>query len=252
MSKSKPTATYKLIRWLIKTVYPKIEVVGAENLPDEGAIIIGNHTQMNGPIAGEIYFPGAHYIWCAKEMMHREDVPAYTFEDFWSQKPKWTRPFYKLLSHLITPLSVCIFNNAHTIEVYRDAHIMSTFKETLAVLKEDANVIIFPEHDVPHNNIVYDFQKNFVDVAKLCHKRLGRELAFVPMYLAPKLRKLYLGKPIRFCPDNPIEEERTRICTYCMEEITAIARALPEHTVVPYRNIGKKNYPKNTDTNWMP
>ena len=60
MSKSKPTATYKLIRWLIKTVYPKIEVVGAENLPDEGAIIIGNHTQMNGPIAGEIYFPGAH------------------------------------------------------------------------------------------------------------------------------------------------------------------------------------------------
>ena len=30
-----------------------------------------------------------------------------------------------------------------------------------------------------------------------------------------------------------------------MEEITAIALSLPEHTVVPYANIPKKQYPKN-------
>ena len=28
---------------------------------------------------------------------------------------------------------------------------------------------------------------------------------------------------------------------------TGLARALPPHTVVPYRNIPKKDYPKNTD-----
>ena len=31
-----------------------------------------------------------------------------------------------------------------------------------------------------------------------------------------------------------------------MDSITDIACHLPEHTVVPYRNIPKKFYPKNT------
>ena len=65
------------------------------------------------------------------------------------------------------------------------------------------------------------------------------------MYIAPKLKKMYLGKPIRFRADEPIGEERKRICAYLMKEITEIACALPEHKVVPYRNIPKKEYPSN-------
>ena len=57
---------------------------------------------------------------------------------------------------------------------------------------------------------------------------------------------MHLGKPIKFSADKPIEEERRRICDYLMSEITDIARSLPEHTVIPYRNIPKKQYPKNT------
>ncbi len=241
----KMTRTYKMIHWLVKAVYPKFEVIGEENLPSVASIIVGNHSQMNGPLAGEFYFPGEHYIWCAGEMMDRKAVAAYAFQDFWSQKPKWTRPFYKLLSHMIVPLSVCIFNNAHTIAVYRDIRIMSTFKETINQLKEGANVIIFPEHDVKHNHIVYDFQENFVDVAKLYWRKTGIRLAFVPMYLAPKLRKMYLGEPTYFDPEAPIEDERKRICAYSMAAITKIAEQLPLHTVIPYRNIPKKLYPKN-------
>ena len=67
----------------------------------------------------------------------------------------------------------------------------------------------------------------------------------MPLYIAPTLKKMYLGKPIRFCADNPMEEERKRICDYLMKEITEIACSLPEHTVVPYNNIPKKDYPSN-------
>ena len=241
----KTSVPYKVIRWVIKTVYPKIEVVGQENLPEGACIIVGNHTQMNGPIACELYMPGNHHIWCAGEMMHRKEVQAYAFRDFWSQKPKWTHPFYKLLSYIITPISVCVFNNAHTIGVYRDARIINTFKKTVIRLQEGARVVIFPEHDVKYNHIIYDFQDKFIDVAKLYHKKTGREISFVPLYIAPKLKKMYLGKPIRFCAANPMEGERCRIREYLMREITDIACALPEHTVVPYRNIPKKYYPSN-------
>ena len=236
---------YRGIKYLVKIVYPRIEVIGTENLPHEAAVIVANHAQMNGPIACELYFPGKRYAWCAGQMMHLKDVPSYAYEDFWSRKPRFSRWFYKILSYIIAPLSVCVFNNANTIGVYRDSRIISTFKNTVNKLQEDANIIIFPEHDIDCNHIIYEFQDRFIDVARLYYKRTGKELNFVPMYIAPKLRKMYLGKPIRFCASNSMESERRRICDYLMTEITEIACSLPEHTVVPYRNIPKKNYPSN-------
>lgn len=245
MDQNRISPIYTAIKWVVKLFYPKIDVIGAENLPDEPVMVVGNHTQMNGPIACELYFPGNRYTWCAGEMMHMKEVPAYAYQDFWSEKPKLVRPFYKLLSYLIAPLSACIFNNAQTIGVYHDTRIISTFKETVKKLQEGASVVIFPEHDVPHNHIICQFQDKFIDIAKLYYKRTKKEIAFVPLYIAPALKKMYLGKPIRYCADNSIEEERKRICEYLMDEITQIACSLPEHTVVPYKNIPKKDYPSN-------
>ena len=56
---------------------------------------------------------------------------------------------------------------------------------------------------------------------------------------------MYIGKPIRFNSAAAIEDERERIKKYLMEEISEIAYSLPRHTVVPYRNIPKKDYPLN-------
>ena len=65
------------------------------------------------------------------------------------------------------------------------------------------------------------------------------------MYIAPKLRETYLGEPIRFDPAAPLDDERARIKAALMDSITAMAESLPEHTVIPYRNIRKRDYPKN-------
>ena len=245
MTDKKETLLFQFIKSAVRLFYPKTEVVGTENLPEEPCIIVGNHTQMNGPICAELYCPGDHYTWCAGEMMALKEVPGYAFRDFWSQKPKWTHPWYKLLSYIIAPLSVCVFNNAHTIGVYHDTRIIATFKNTVKRLQEGNHVVIFPEHDVKYNHILYEFQDRFIDVAKLYYKKTGKALSFVPLYIAPKLKAMYFGKPIQFNPDGPIGEERKRICDYLTREITEIAVSLPEHTVVPYRNIPKRLYPSN-------
>ena len=247
MEDKKISLAYRFLRWLVRLFYPKTRIVGTEHLPAEASVVVGNHTQMNGPIVGELYFPGRKYIWCAGEMLTWKDVPEYAFRDFWSQKPKWTHPFYKVLAYLITPLAVCIFNNAHTIPVWHDARLLSTFRASMQRLDEGNHLIIFPEKDEQYNAIVYQFQDRFIDIAKLYYKRTGRALQFVPMYIAPKLRTTYLGAPIRFDPSAPIAEERKRICAALMEEITRMAKSLPEHTVIPYRNIPRRLYPKNTD-----
>lgn len=248
MKEKKISPLYRFIKWLVRVCYPKMEVVGAEMLGEGPAVIVANHCQMDGPIACELYFPGKSYTWCAGQMMHLKEVPAYAYQDFWSGKPKCSRWFYKLLSYIIAPLSVLVFNNADTIGVYHDSRVMGTFKKTVNRLCEGGRVVIFPEYNAKYNHIIYDFQDKFIDTARLYYKRTGQELSFVPMYIAPKLRKMYLGEPIRFCAENPADAERRRICEYLMDQITKTACALPAHTVIPYRNIRKKDYPSNIST----
>ncbi len=245
VGKKRISPLYRLIKALVRLFYGKTAVVGAENLPDEPCIVVGNHCQMNGPIACELDFPGLHYTWCAGEMMHLKEVPAYAYRDFWSAKPRAVRWLFRLASYLIAPLSVCVFNNANCIGVYRDTRIISTFRETVETLQSGGSVIIFPEHDPPVNNILSAFQDRFVTVARQYYKRCGKAVSFVPLYLAPALKTMYLGAPVRFDPDAPNREECTRVSAALMAAITDMATALPRHRVVPYRNVPKKDYPYN-------
>lgn len=247
MKEKKISPAYRVLRFFVWLFTPKMKLEGLENLPDEPAIIVANHVHMEGPIACQLHFPGKRCIWCAGEMMDKQQVADYAYRDFWSHKPKRSQPFYRFLSHLITPLALCIFNNADTIPVYHDARLLTTFRRSMEQLDEGANIIIFPEHEVEHNNIIYDFQDRFIDIARMYYRRSGRELCFVPMYIAPCLKKIYLGRPIRFDHNKEFKAQRELICSHLMEQITDTARSLPEHKVVPYPNVARKYYGTNLE-----
>ena len=245
MKKKISYGLYRVILFLVRLFSPRMQVEGVENLPDEPCIIAANHSQMYGPIACEIDFPGQRYTWCAGEMMQLKEVPAYAYRDFWSGKPRSVRWLFKIASYVIAPLSVIVFCNAKTIPVYRDARIMTTFRLTLEKLQQGAHAVIFPECYEEYSRIVYRFQDGFVNIARMYYHKTGKALAFVPMYIAPRLKKMILGAPIRFNPEAPFKQESERICTCLMDEITRIAVQQPRHVVVPYPNMPKKDYPTN-------
>lgn len=243
--KKKGAALFHIVRFLVKVFYHRMTFETRSQLPEE-AIIVGNHSQMNGPIACELYFPPKQKTWCIADMMDRHLVPAYAYQDFWSGKPKYIRWFFRILAHLIAPLSECIFTNAQTIPVYKDKRVFKTFALSVSELKNGGRVVIFPECYDEHNNIVHKFQQGFVNVARQYFKETGREPYFVPLYICPSLKRMITGKAIQFNHEAPFAEEQTRICDYLMNEISEIAYSLPEHTVVPYPNVPKSQYPRST------
>ena len=248
----KVSPLFSVIKSAVGLFVKKCKIYGIENLPEQDAVIIANHCQMTGPIYGELFMKNNCYIWCAGQLMNLKDVPAYAFEDFWSKKPKASKPLYKALSYIIAPLSVVVFNNARTIGVYHDSRLLSTFRTSLNHLKNGGNILIFPETHETHNNIVYKFQNRFVDLAKMYHNSTGKKIKFVPLYISPKLGAMYFGKPTEYCPENDIKEERERVCRYLSDAITDIAVGLPKHKVVPYSNIQKKKYLTNKDVTEVP
>ena len=245
LGKKAADRAYRLIRGSLDLFYRKYTVEGPEKLPAEPVILAANHCQIHGPLVGELRLPFPRKTWCASEMMEREQVADYAFRDFWAQNPRWTHPFYRALSHAIVPLSVLLFNHAETIPVYRDSRVLSTFRSTVRTLEEGRSVLIFPEHDLRCNHILDDFQDRFIDTAKLYHRRTGKALAFVPVYICPALRRVCFGEPVRFDPAAPMDDERARIKRELTARITALAEALPRHRVVPYRPQPKKNWPYN-------
>lgn len=244
LSKEKP----RLFRIIVKTIklfYKERKVNGIENILDAPTIYVGNHSQMHGPLTSSLYFPFDGKVWCRGEMMNMKEAPSYAYQDFWSKKPKWIRWFYKILSFCVAPIACYLFTRAETIAVYKDARIITTFKNSVNALQNGKSVIIFPEESTPYNEIINEFQNKFVDIAKLYSARSKKPISFVPFYNAVELKTVVFGKPIQFDLQMDINEQRNTICDYLKTEITRMAKELPVHTVVPYLNVSKKEYPRS-------
>lgn len=241
----KQTLAYKTLRFFINVFYKKRTFEGLENLGDEPSIIIGNHAQIHGPIIAEVQFPVKRKTWCIGNVLSKEEFVEHAKTDFWGHKPKYIKWFFNILAHIIAPIGASVFNGADVIGVYKDARLAKTFKDTVRELCDGNHIIIFPECPTEYNNIVNEFQDKFIDVARLYYKRSGKCISFVPMYNAVRLKKVLLGKPIKFDPNIPIDEMRFIICDYLKKEITNLALSLPSHEVVQYANKGRKNNPKS-------
>ena len=129
--------------------------------------------------------------------------------------------------------------------MYHDARVMATFRESVHKLKDGDRLVIFPECYDEHNHIVHAFRDRFIDLGRMYHRQTGRALSFVPLYVAPALKTLYFGEPILYDPAASGDAERTRISGALMDAVTALAVALPPHTVVPYPNLPKRAWTKN-------
>ena len=81
----------KFLRWIVGVVYPNMELVGLENLPEDAFVLVGNHSQAHGAIVAEERLPFDHYTWCAWQMMDKKEVSRYAYTDFWQDKPKAVR-----------------------------------------------------------------------------------------------------------------------------------------------------------------
>lgn len=243
---------YKICRFFAEAVYRGTRIEGVEKLKEKNTIIVANHAQLNGPMIGELFLPEDCYIWANGQMFKRGEVADYAMEDFFPYKKRWLRPLCRLASHLLSFLLPSIMSGARAIPVYRDARIVSTFKTTMKHLKDGDNILIFPECHERDNNILNKFQENFIDIARLYHRRCGVELNFLPMYIAPEMKLSVIGEGIRYNSENEPEAERHRISSYLSSEITRMGRELPSHTVIPFDNLNRKQYITNKDVDCLP
>ncbi len=229
----KPSIFFRIGQVFVKLFTTKYQIQSLEELKTDGIrIICTNHAQMGGPLAYQLYYPYKKKIWCISDVFSRKTFPQYAMKEFWpnKQNSKW----YKMNSHLLAPLASFVFKNADVIPVYRDHRFLTTIRQTTKCLDEGYDIIIMPEKHEKYNLVVNEYEENFVSVAKLYSQKTQKKVYFYPSYVAPNCKKVLIGHPIEYNPNNDFDVEKKRICAYLKENTTDLAHLLPSHIVVQY------------------
>ncbi len=163
---------YPLI-WIFMRILHPWKAVGVENIPEDGAVICGNHTTAGDPL----------YVVCAMGAKRQTHVMAK------AEIMKW-------------PVVGFILKKAGIIGVNRGKSDMAAVKECLRVLRNGERLLMFPEGTRVREGEVSEAQTG----AAMLATRTGS--ALVPVYIQPKKRRFRKTTVVFGQPYHPEYEGR--------------------------------------------
>ena len=190
--------TYKIIKALFVFIYTRIfptTVVGAENVPQKGAVILAaNHLSNWDPVLVGVFLP-RHLIYLAKEELFK------------------------------VPLLKTILHNVHAVPVRRGASDRAAIKTALDMLTKEKCICMFPEGTRSKDGKLH---KGAPGVALIAAKSNS---AVVPVaiegtYKIKLFRKLKItfGKPMYFGEEKANKENLQEFTAKIMKEIASMLK----------------------------
>ena len=230
---------YRVLAGLLDALIWGGELVGDENLPDEGpAVYVANHALALGPLAVMCSLPLRLYPWVISDMLEWDKAAAYLNQDFVETQLPVPVPFSMSLSRLISQASVRLLRAIESIPVWQGEGLLATYRLSVDYLVRGRSLLIFPEdpaQPADEQCQMTPFKKGFARLGEMYFERSQKLLNFYPLTVHPGLRQVTLGKPIVFNPNNNPANERVRI-TRVLESIirnTYLEIALKSYSGIP-------------------
>ncbi len=209
-------ALYHLVSWAFQDFIWGGDLVGVENLPEEGpAIFVSNHLGALGPIAVGAAIPLELHFWIHADMLDPVLAPDYLRQDFVEPQLHVPPPFSRWLAHGISQIHIPLLRSVGGIPVYHSPEgYQETFRLTVDLLAQEKFVLIFPEDPALPFDSRYNmrpFQKGFTRCGELYYERSHKVLSFFPLAVHAETRTVRVGKPIRYNPFVHPASERQRL-----------------------------------------
>lgn len=229
----------KIIAFFVKP-FLHLRVRGQENM-DKGnfpSIFVCNHGIIYGPIAAVIYLPTYFRPWIDRKMVDRQMAAQEMYSRFIYRIPlPWKKFKMAIAKGLAYPVTWAL-NSFNPIPVEKNSlrNVMSTFDDTVKVLAEGDNVLIFPEKPrrvkrgnkmtVEHlTDSVGRMFTGFANIGRMYYDTTGKCLRFYPIYADRKRRTFSIGEPVVFDPANDPHDEKQRITDQLHERMLNMAQS---------------------------
>ena len=200
------------------------DVIGFENTQPSGpAIYIANHLGAIGPLAVILSVPIRFYPWIIAEMLDFKRAPRYLFNDFIHPALHLDGWFGLSFSTLLTKISVRLLRSIGAVSIDRFGGLATDgFRESLMLLHEGKNLLIFPEDALlPLNQetSMRPFMPGFVTLCSMFQKNSDMLLPVYPMAVHSGSELVSIGKPDYFHQGNHHREAINGFCLLVEERV---------------------------------
>lgn len=135
-----------LLKRIIKIFYKKTEFIYLGEEIEGPSIIICNHEGSKSPLSWDLHSGKNVALWGTYEMNSglKTNYP-YLSKIYFHQKKGWNLFLARLFCIIASPVTNLIYKRLDVISTYPDARFKKTIKQSIKYLKEDRNIVIFPE-----------------------------------------------------------------------------------------------------------
>ena len=196
---------------VIRLFIPRLEAIWETPYDGEPCIFVANHERAVGPLEMAANFPlrEQSHIWIYAAPLDRKTTPAYVRQDHWWNEnsrlaPLWNAVIPPLVSLILPP----VLRSAPHVPVYHDGRAATTVKESLRLLQEGKNLVIFPE--IPTGFGEHDTEKineGWLMMLPMFEKRTGKPLKIRPVRLDPAGKTMRIRAPFTMDPARPLKEQ---------------------------------------------
>lgn len=220
---------FVVFRALFRLVFPRHRIVCFAPVPsDRPCVFVCNHAGIYAPIVIATWLRRRFRPWVKSDTCFMKTARAQIQRDLFKSKTRAGRIFHRVLSALVTPVTVAIMRGVGAIPVYGDIRIVTTFRQSVLTLRAGVSLVIFPENEAPYSEYTNEFSTGFVHVGRKFCAETGERLDFYPVYVSKKTRTVRIGEPIAYLPSLGFGAQRARLAEALRDSITRMARELEE------------------------
>ena len=161
----------------------------------EACVYICRHRNMEGPVRVALNFRENFHIWAYSVFTDREECFRQYYGYTFTARFGWPRPVAYVVARLGSIVVPAFMRSMRAIPVYRgSAAVIKTYRKSVSALLKGESLMIFPDVDYREdsgNEVA--FYDGFLLLHKLYRQKGGNPLAFVPLYVDAKRRRILKG-----------------------------------------------------------
>lgn len=188
---------FSIVKCILRLFYKRPEIINLNDEIKEPAIFVANHSAKSGPMIMELYFPMRTAKWGAHPMLgNYKSRRTYLRDVFYRQKCGYGKVKSSLLASFEAIFSIYIYRGMKFLPTYTDARLAKTLNNSVEVLKDGTNVMIFPEDSQEgYFDVMTKFFSGFVMLADNYYRKTQIDVPVYPVYYHKKANKIIIGKP---------------------------------------------------------
>jgi len=181
-----------ILRFFIKRPTKSID----ETHLEDGAIYICNHVGSTVPLKLELYFLKKFKFWGTFEMTFSyKERWKYLANNYFYLKKGNPKAMAIIKATFAAPFVGMFYKGMQLIPTYRDGRLLSTIKYSIDYLKDNKNIVIFPENSSDgYHQVLKEYYAGFLLLAKKYHHQTSRDLKIYNMYYRKKDNLLIVDK----------------------------------------------------------